>query len=78
MRLKRPHISIMRPTLSCSCQLLELAPGVDSSSLWREVALHRECLHPHIVPLFGVALKVRWPNVALYEATWMFTIRFSK
>ena len=40
-------------------QVFELEAGVDSATLWREVLLLRQCRHPRIVPLLGVALEVR-------------------
>lgn len=37
---------------------MEVERGVDSSAVWREVALMRRCQHPRVVQLLGVALKV--------------------
>lgn len=40
-------------------QVYEILPEMDSGVVWREAALLRRCVHPHIVPLLGVALTVR-------------------
>ena len=31
---------------------------MDRRTVWREVAIMRQCLHPHVVPLYGVVLQV--------------------
>ncbi|KAI3427363.1 hypothetical protein D9Q98_010279 [Chlorella vulgaris] len=38
-------------------KVFELLPELDSSAVWREVALLRQCRHPRIVPVYGVAMK---------------------
>ena len=38
-------------------QVFELQAGVDSGEMWREAALLRQCEHPRIVPILGIALK---------------------
>ena len=40
-------------------QVFELDPGMGSGSIWQEVSLLRRCNHKRIVPLLGVAIKVR-------------------
>ncbi|PRW45691.1 serine threonine- kinase receptor R831 [Chlorella sorokiniana] len=32
-------------------------PGMDSQAFWQEVALLRRCVHPRIVPVYGVAVQ---------------------
>lgn len=39
-------------------QVFDLMPGMDSARMWREVTLMRQCSHPRILPLLGVAIKV--------------------
>lgn len=39
-------------------QVFELDPGIQSGSIWREVAMLRDCTHEHVVPLYGVSIKV--------------------
>jgi hypothetical protein len=36
----------------------ELLPGVDSRAAWQEARLLRNCTHPRIVPLLGIAIRV--------------------
>ena len=40
-------------------QAVELAPGVASGAFWREARVLRQCAHERIVPLYGVAIRVR-------------------
>lgn len=47
------------PALCNARQVFELCPEADPSAVWREVSLLKCCLHPRIVPLYGVAKQVR-------------------
>ena len=47
-----------RPNLT---QAFELGAGIDSGQMWQEVALLRNCQHPRVVQLLGVAVEVRAP-----------------
>lgn len=38
-------------------KVFELDPGIQSGSIWREVAMLRDCTHEHVVPLYGVSIK---------------------
>ena len=38
--------------------MYELDHGMDASVMWREAAMLRDAVHDHIVPLYGVAVKV--------------------
>ncbi|PSC77000.1 kinesin KP1-like isoform B [Micractinium conductrix] len=38
-------------------KVLELEAGVDAGMVWQEVALMRQCCHPRVVPLLGVAIQ---------------------
>ena len=40
-------------------QVFELQAGMDSGAVWQEVCILRRCTHDRIVPLLGVAVKVR-------------------
>jgi hypothetical protein len=43
-------------------------PGMDSQAFWQEVALLRRCVHPRIVPVYGVAVQVSTCCLALFVA----------
>lgn len=40
-------------------QVFELHAGLHSHAIWQEAALMRRCSHPRVLPLLGIALKVR-------------------
>jgi len=42
-------------------QVFGVQQGVQSEAFWREVALLQRCVHPRIVPVYGVAVQVRCP-----------------
>ena len=55
-------------------QVFELNPGMDSGGVWQEVSLLRRCSHKRIVPLLGVAIKVRccrFPCAAGLRVIWV-------
>lgn len=52
------HLHLFGACPSDTLQVIELLPGMDSHTAWREAALLRDCTHERIVPLYGVALKV--------------------
>ena len=49
----------MRCDLGYPLQAVELEPGVASGAFWREARMLQRCSHARIVPLHGVAIKVR-------------------
>lgn len=53
------YLALLQGRFLVAVKVLKLQPGAHSAPAWREVALLRRCVHPHICPLLGVALKVR-------------------
>lgn len=45
--------------LEVAVKVFELEPGLDSGAVWREVSMLRHCIHPRVVPLFGVTVQAR-------------------
>ena len=53
-------INVWAPLKSVCMQAVELQPGVASGAFWREATIQQRCIHARIVPLYGVAIRVRW------------------
>ena len=53
-----PNLCLSGACPPAALQVIELLPGMDSHTAWREAALLRDCTHERIVPLYGVAFKV--------------------
>lgn len=51
--------------------MFAVQPGVHSHGFWREISLLARCEHPRIVPVYGVAVHVRFacPAVCLPYAS---------
>ena len=69
--------------LGDSLQAVELEPGVSSGAFWHEARMLQRCSHDRIVPLHGVAIKVRldqmikWqllPAISPQEYRWLFCL----
>lgn len=50
---------VAAPCPPFATQVFELGAGLDSTAMWHEVALLRNCRHPRVVQLLGVAVEVR-------------------
>ena len=46
---------MLRPAL----QVFAVQHGMDSQAFWQEISLLARCVHPRIVPVYGVAMHVR-------------------
>jgi len=51
------HPSVRPP--AARPQVFELHPGMHSQAFWHEISLLARCMHPRIVPVYGVAIQAR-------------------
>ena len=40
-------------------QVFQLHPGMQSRAFWHEISLLARCMHPRVVPVYGVAIQAR-------------------
>ena len=52
-------VATTHPATYCQPQVFAVQPGLDSHTFWHEISLLSRCVHPMIVPVYGVAVHVR-------------------
>ena len=53
------YLGWLAGSMQVAVKVFEIDPGIDSGRIWREAAMLRDCVHERIVPLYGIALRVR-------------------